>query len=325
MNCKTAKLSFTTGVIAALLLALLAMSFLEGSDGVAQASSPDPVSAAASRPYSPTINERNSPLVIPAAAFSDDGVGPTGTFFYFSGGYMEGRSGLDGCVKAPVYLPAGAKITSIYATIYDNNVSTSTFFNLYRTSYSSGATDMMGSMVSTSVSTSLQTIYDLSIDYPVVTLPNYSYFVGGCLGENNTRLYSVRIWFTSTIYLPTVFRDSVSIFEGPWELEPNNDYLAPNGSGSIRSNQNYYGYPNDTNDNFYFKASAAGPIVVDLTNHTGTGVQLLLYNQNNLVAFDQVPPFHLDYSGAAGWYVVRIYTASGFNTATSYTLKVTYP
>jgi hypothetical protein len=37
------------------------------------------------------------------------------------------------------------------------------------------------------------------------------------------------------------------------------------------------------------------------------------------------PPYTLSYNGQAGWYYIFIFTESGFNSTTPYTLRVTYP
>ncbi len=117
---------------------------------------------------------------------------------------------------------------------------------------------------------------------------------------------------------------SVDVF---WELEPNDIYLQAN--GPLLSGLPYYGYPNDQKDYFSFYLPTAGTISIDLTNHTGGGVQVQLFYEvadaGHRVGFDYDAPYHIAYSGAAGWYYVYIYTASGFNTSTPYTLQVTYP
>jgi hypothetical protein len=112
-------------------------------------------------------------------------------------------------------------------------------------------------------------------------------------------------------------------FEGPWELEPNNSYLEAN--GPLRSSRQYYGYPNDQKDYFSVYLSGNGQITVDLTNHTGQGVQLLLFYQspNNRVGWSTTPPYHIEYTGLAGWYYIYIYAESGYNTITPYTLRAT--
>jgi hypothetical protein len=43
------------------------------------------------------------------------------------------------------------------------------------------------------------------------------------------------------------------------------------------------------------------------------------------VDYDLDPPsYHIEYTGLAGWYYIYIYTASGYNNTTSYTLRVVY-
>jgi hypothetical protein len=132
--------------------------------------------------------------------------------------------------------------------------------------------------------------------------------------------------FIYRAYLPLVLRDAVIYYEGPWETEPNNAYLQAN--GPIRSGRDYYGYPNDARDYWSFFAASPGNMQVDLTNHTGQGVQLQLFYQSPAggpVAIVTSAPYHLDYNGTTGWYYVYIYTAGGYNQVTPYTLRVSYP
>jgi hypothetical protein len=128
-----------------------------------------------------------------------------------------------------------------------------------------------------------------------------------------------------TVYLPVTLRNYVPIFEGPWEQEDNDTYLQAN--GSLVSGRDYSGYPDDEKDYFSFYARNGGPIVVDLTGHTGSGVQLQLFygSVGSRVGYDVSPPYHIEYTGAPGWYYVYIYTASGYNSSTLYTLRATYP
>ena len=48
-------------------------------------------------------------------------------------------------------------------------------------------------------------------------------------------------------------------------------------------------------------------------------------SEENRVAFDLESPYHIEYSGQAGWYYIYIYTASGYNNSTAYTLRVIFP
>jgi len=127
------------------------------------------------------------------------------------------------------------------------------------------------------------------------------------------------------VFLPIEVKNYVYYFKGPWEIEDNDSYLQAN--GPLRAGQDYFGYPDDQKDYFSVYLNTPGTISIDLSNHTGQGVQLLLYYQSdsNMVARDFTQPYHIDYSGVPGWYYVYIYTEAGFNNITSYTLRVSYP
>jgi uncharacterized membrane protein len=127
------------------------------------------------------------------------------------------------------------------------------------------------------------------------------------------------------LYLPMVQNNYISYFEGPWEVEPNNSSAQAN--GPLRSGRDYFGYPNDAYDFFSVYLTQPGQLNVTLTNHTGQGVQLQLFYQStaNRVGFVPSPPYTLSYNGQAGWYYIFIFTESGFNSTTPYTLRVTYP
>jgi hypothetical protein len=132
-----------------------------------------------------------------------------------------------------------------------------------------------------------------------------------------------------TVYVPVVIRapSTPTFFEGPWEQEPNNTSLQAN--GPLRSGQDYHGYPNDQKDYFSINPGSGGQIVIDLSNHTGAGVQLQLFYQvadvEHRVAFDRDAPYHIQYTGQPGTYYIYIYTESSYNSSTAYTLRVTYP
>ena len=127
------------------------------------------------------------------------------------------------------------------------------------------------------------------------------------------------------IYLPLAMKGYTSFFEGPWEVEPNDSYLQAN--GPLHPGRDYYGYPNDQRDFFGIYVRTGGDIIVDLSNHTGQGVQLQLFYQSvgNLLTYVYEPPYHIEYPGLAGWYYIHIYTESGYNQATPYTLRATFP
>jgi len=126
------------------------------------------------------------------------------------------------------------------------------------------------------------------------------------------------------ISLPLALRSYVAYFEGPWEAEPNN--ASSQANGPLRSGKDYYGYPDDSWDYFSICTHTSGNITIDLTNHTGQGVQLQLRDQSgNLLKYVYGQPYHIDHTGQAGCYYIGIYTGSGYNSTTQYTLRVTYP
>ena len=121
---------------------------------------------------------------------------------------------------------------------------------------------------------------------------------------------------------------NVQAVEVRWEREPNYPYNLAN--GPLVSGRDYYGYPNDDRDYFKFQTNRRGQIAVDLGNHTGKDVQLILYHPAGVeVAKMTDPPYHLPYhlvyTGDAGEYYVQIYSIGGFNSNSPYTLRVTFP
>lgn len=183
-----------------LILALAAVLVVSASGPVkAEGAPPQAITLASGQPQV---------LVIPAAAFSSDGYNANSFFFTFSGGYIQGATEYDGCVKAPVYLPKLARVYEAWATVYDNDSTYSFMIDLRRLDNFTGATAVMATMVTSSASTYVQTPYDISINNPLVLYPDYSYYVTTCLLSSNLRLYSVRIWYTEPfdVFLPMILR-----------------------------------------------------------------------------------------------------------------------
>ncbi len=128
----------------------------------------------------------------------------------------------------------------------------------------------------------------------------------------------------SVIYLPLVVKKSTPFFEGPWEIEPNDSFQQAN--GPLRSGKKYYGYPNDSQDFFSIDVRTGGDIIIDLNGHTGQGVQIqLFYQSSDRVEWVYEPPYHIEYTGLAGWYYIYVYTESGYNETTRYTIRATFP
>ena len=116
---------------------------------------------------------------------------------------------------------------------------------------------------------------------------------------------------------------NVESVEVRWEQEPN--YPLAQANGPLRSGIDFYGYPNDNYDYFFFQASSRGQVTVDLTNHTGLGLQLVLRTSNgSQVVYDYSPPYHLVATVDPGRYYVQLYATGNFNNNAPYTLQVVY-
>ena len=195
MTNSNARRGLAAGVLVALALALML------APTTTSFSAPFAAGLAAPSKYTTT------PLVIPAAAFHSDGTAPANMFFSFVGGYLRGGSGV--CVTAPAYLPKGAYIREIWASVFDNDASNGLYINLYRVDNYDGSVDVMAEMSTTGAyaSPTIVSLYDYPVDNPRVAYPNFSYYVGTCLPSSFIRLYSVRIWYDLyNLYLPALKR-----------------------------------------------------------------------------------------------------------------------
>jgi hypothetical protein len=194
---------FFLGGLAAMLLALAFAPVLAFG---ATATTPVAAPAKPEVPQPQNFGGR-SPLVIPAAAFRSDGFAPSGVGFYFTTGYQTGNGTNGACVMAPAYLPKFAIMHEMFASLYDNDAANNVTVQLWRVNNYTGATDLLAQAGTTLTDTAILTPYDASIQYPVVTYPDYSYYVTTCLPTSLLRLYSVRIYYDPyNVYLPAILR-----------------------------------------------------------------------------------------------------------------------
>lgn len=194
---------FFLGGLAALMLALAFAPVLAFGTGTTTPpiALPDPEVA------QPQNFGGRSPLVIPAAAFRSDGIHPNGVGFYFSTGYQTGNGTAGACIMAPAYLPNYAIMYQMFASVYDNDGANDLEIVLRRVNNYTGAVDILAHAGTAGASTAIQTPYAATIQHPVVTYPDYSYYVTACLPTSLLRLYSVRIYYDPfNVYLPAVFR-----------------------------------------------------------------------------------------------------------------------
>lgn len=136
----------------------------------------------------------SSPLVIPAADFRHDGNAPENYFFPFGSGRIYARN-TTSCLMAPAYLPNGADVYQLWASVVDEEATDITVY-LRRVDNFNGTVDTMGVASSSGTSPNIDSISDLSIDFSVVDYPTYSYYVTSCLPLDSD-IYSVRLWYTN--------------------------------------------------------------------------------------------------------------------------------
>jgi hypothetical protein len=145
--------------------------------------------------------------VLPSAAFASNGDHPDGFHISAGNGYFFGTMDAAACLVAPVQLPAGVTIASFEVRIRDNNSNLWEWLDLYRTDLQTGETKAIATVSSpTGYSWGLLTLVDDTISYPVVS-DMYAYSVGTC-ARPSIYVYSVRIGYSSTAYVPVITNSS---------------------------------------------------------------------------------------------------------------------
>jgi hypothetical protein len=139
------------------------------------------------------IELESNVLVFSPSEFSNDGNTPNNFFLSFWDGQLQGSIQTP-CFAVPVNAPNGHSIYQFWATVYDNT-SGNVWMNLYRANNYTGVVDVMA-ILSSGDSVNLQQLSDASIDFPLVTYPDYSYFIGTCIQGADIYIKSARVWFT---------------------------------------------------------------------------------------------------------------------------------
>lgn len=143
----------------------------------------------------PQAQAYGSPLIVPAAEFAYSGLG-TDYGFMLTQGYVVGGPG---CGMAPLYLPNRARLTEVWASLYDNDAAPDrdAWLYVYRVNHFTGATQLMA-FLSTAGRTpwdGIISVADTGIDYAKVDHLNYGYYAYGCVQSPNTRIYSLRLFY----------------------------------------------------------------------------------------------------------------------------------
>jgi hypothetical protein len=107
---------------------------------------------------------------------------------------------------APAYLPQGVTVRRLYTSIYDNDASSNVTVNLHRVDNFSGAHTLMAAVSTSGANPNIVTPGDQTICCASIEYPTYAYYLTTCLNSADTRLYSVRIYYESNVYLPLITR-----------------------------------------------------------------------------------------------------------------------
>lgn len=132
----------------------------------------------------------------------------------------------------------------------------------------------------------------------------------------------------SVSYLPVVLKQVPVFFEGPSEVEPNNNSGEPN--GPLRAGRVYTGLPNDSDDYFSFNVTQSGPVKITLSNHIAEStrnLQLQLRDSNDAsLGFVFQAPFVIERTLPPGKYYIRVFYAppGPYDNTTPYSLQVDF-
>ncbi|RLE17427.1 MAG: hypothetical protein DRJ65_22800 [Acidobacteria bacterium] len=127
-----------------------------------------------------------SPLNVPAAAFRSDGVNPDRLLYHLHFDEIRGLDVANAYAVAPVYLPNGATVSMVGVQVFDGIDTTGPCGDdplernvevyLFRVDNYSGESFQMAGFSTTGSDPDSQYFVEMSVEYPVVLYPDYSYF-----------------------------------------------------------------------------------------------------------------------------------------------------
>jgi hypothetical protein len=144
-----------------------------------------------------TLKAYGSPLFVPAADFRTDGLYPEAQF-YSTAGYWKGDDLGGVYLVAPVWLPDNAEINAVWLFGVDNDDDCSTAdmtLWLQRVDNYTGAVDGMAVVSTSGASTNMQTPHEGDPTNPVITYPDYAYWLTVRICSTDHELYGVMIFY----------------------------------------------------------------------------------------------------------------------------------
>ncbi len=131
----------------------------------------------------------------------------------------------------------------------------------------------------------------------------------------------VRSAFVQRLFLPLA---STSCLFAQHEREPNQP--AADAFGALCLDQVFTGFPNDSNDYFFFYLAEPAHVNITMSNMTGQAPQLQLYREvvaeDNLAISVGGTPYTASCNLSAGRYYVRVFVNGNFNSVTRYELEL---
>ncbi|MCP4363219.1 MAG: hypothetical protein GY796_34900 [Chloroflexi bacterium] len=126
----------------------------------------------------------------------------------------------------------------------------------------------------------------------------------------------------SEVYLPVIQKPIPCFNDGP-ERNPNNSTAEADANGLLCDGVTITGLFDDQSDYFAMQTGTNGLIDITLTGYTGNDAQILLLYQGNLVAQGVTPDYHIQHTGPAGQYHIRVFIPAANNA--NYSLNVNFP
>ena len=183
-------------VVAFSLLAVLAGSVLAGQAD--RGFGPVIHRAAENNPeFEALLKDYASPLFVPAADFRTDGLYPEAQSYSLSG-YWKGDSLGGVYLMAPIWLPHGAVINSVWLFAVDDDDSCSSqdvTLWMQRVDNYTGSVDAMATMSTTGSTTNMQTPYEGNPTHPTIAYPDFSYWLTVRVCSLDHELYGAMIFY----------------------------------------------------------------------------------------------------------------------------------
>lgn len=147
-----------------------------------------------------------SPLLIPAAAFRSDGVNPSQLQYDANLGMLRGQDSENAFAVAPIYLPEGATVASIMASIFDGLDGTGAGCEdpdqqdlgvwIFRVTNNTGEVSTMAFFGTTGLNAAIQHPLDSSVEYPMVEYPEYAYYAATRVCHSAHAFHNLQIWYS---------------------------------------------------------------------------------------------------------------------------------